>query len=113
DELMPDEVELSSLLRDSAASPESNLLQAEQHTQLHRAVLSVPPPLRMVLVLHDMEELSTDQVAQVLGLKPGTVRVRLHRARLALRREMSRMVHRAPAKPSRRKKRAAKKSGPK
>jgi len=99
DELMPDEVELSRLLRDSTAGPETNLLQAEQHLQLHRAVLRVPPRLRMVLVLHDMEELSTEEVAQVLGLKPGTVRVRLHRARLVLRREMSRMLEEPAAPP--------------
>jgi len=48
----------------------------------------------------------------VLGLKPGTVRVRLHRARLALRRQMSLMIHRAPAKQAGRKRRAAKKTPP-
>jgi RNA polymerase sigma-70 factor (ECF subfamily) len=36
----------------------------------------------MVLVLHDMEELSSEQIAKILDLQMGTVRVRLHRARL-------------------------------
>ena len=63
-------------------------MQAEQEAMLHQAVLRIPVALRMVLVLHDMEELTTEEVAQVLALKPGTVRVRLHRARLAARKEM-------------------------
>jgi len=90
DELMPDDAELARMLQDASAGPEGNLLQAERHYQVHEAVLKIPPQLRIVLVLHDMEELSTDQVAQILGLQQGTVRVRLHRARLTLRKEMAR-----------------------
>lgn len=37
-----------------------------------------------------MEELTTEQVAQILDLQPGTVRVRLHQARLSVRKEMNR-----------------------
>jgi RNA polymerase sigma-70 factor (ECF subfamily) len=96
DELMPDKAELGRLLQDAAVSPEGNLLHAEQHYLLRQAVLRIPVQLRMVLVLHDMEELSTDQVAQILGLQPGTVRVRLHRARLSVRKEMSRILEAAP-----------------
>ncbi len=92
DELMPDELELGRLLQDAAESPEGNLLHAEQHHLLHQAVLRIPVQLRFVLVLHDMEELTTEQVAQILALRPGTVRVRLHRARLWVRKEMSRTL---------------------
>jgi len=92
DELMPDEAELGRILQDASKSPENNLLHAEQHHLLHQAVLRIPVQLRIVLVLHDMEELKTEQVAQILGLQPGTVRVRLHRARLWVRKEMSRML---------------------
>ena len=92
DELMPDDAELGRLLQDAAATPEGNVLHAEQHHLLHEAVLRIPAPLRIVLVLHDMEELTTDQVAQILDLQQGTVRVRLHRARLAVRKEMSRVL---------------------
>ena len=99
DELMPDEAELGRLLQDAAAGPEANLLHAEQHHLLHQAVLRIPAQLRIVLVLHDMEELTTEQVAQILGLQPGTVRVRLHRARLAVRREMGRTLDDAPDPP--------------
>jgi RNA polymerase sigma-70 factor (ECF subfamily) len=91
DELMPDAAELGRLLEDAAEGPENSLLHAEQHRLLHQAVLRTPAPLRIVLVLHDMEELTTEQVAQILGLQPGTVRVRLHRARLQVRKEMNLM----------------------
>jgi RNA polymerase sigma-70 factor (ECF subfamily) len=92
DELMPDELELGRLLQDAAESPEGNLLHAEQHHLLHQAVLRIPVQLRIVLVLHDIEELTTEQVAQILALQTGTVRVRLHRARLWVRKEMSRTL---------------------
>lgn len=96
DELMPDEAELGRLLKDAGESPEANLLHAEQHHLLHQAVLRVPVQLRMVLVLHDMEELTTEQVAQILNLQQGTVRVRLHRARLWVRKEMARTLDAVP-----------------
>jgi RNA polymerase sigma-70 factor (ECF subfamily) len=64
DELMPDDEELGRLLQDAAKGPEGNLLAAEQHHLLHQAILRIPAPLRIVLVLHDMEELTTEQVAQ-------------------------------------------------
>ena len=92
DELMPDEAELGGLLEDASESPEGNFLHAEQHQLLHKAILRIPAPLRIVLVLHDMEELTTEQVAQILDLKQGTVRIRLHRARLSVRKEMNQVL---------------------
>ena len=108
DELMPDGEELGRLLADAGAGPESNLLAAEQHQMLHQAILRVPSTLRIVLVLHDMEELATEQVAQILSLQQGTVRIRLHRARLSVRKEMNQLLREVPegqngAKPSARK----------
>ena len=47
-----------------------------------------------------MEELTTEQVAQILDLQPGTVRVRLHRARLSVRKEMNRLLEAAPEQPA-------------
>jgi RNA polymerase sigma-70 factor (ECF subfamily) len=94
DELMPSDKELGLLLQDSAQGPELNLLQTEQHHLLHQAILRIPATLRIVLVLHDMEELTTEQVAQILGLRQGTVRIRLHRARLSVRKEMNLLLSR-------------------
>src|SRR5664279_4563943 len=79
DELMPDSRELQELLKSKAPSPEAVLLSSEAAESLRLAVLKVPPQYRMVLVLHDMEDLTTTEVAQIMGLREGTVRVRLHR----------------------------------
>jgi RNA polymerase sigma-70 factor, ECF subfamily len=97
DELIPDDEELRSLLVEAESSPERNVIHAEEHRLLHEAVLQIPTPLRMVLVLHDMEELKSEQIAKILDLQTGTVRVRLHRARLAVRKEMTRLLKRLPA----------------
>ena len=96
EDLMPDGAELSALLTAAAASPEAKALTHEDQRRVHQAVLQLSPQYRLVLVLHDMEELDTEQVAAVLSLQPGTVRVRLHRARLLLRKELEKL-HRGPA----------------
>jgi RNA polymerase sigma-70 factor (ECF subfamily) len=89
DELMPDAGELQRLVA-GGHSPERSVLLAEDKQQLQQAILRVPPQYRLVLVLHDIEELSSEEIAQVLGITEGNVRVRLHRARLFVRRELAR-----------------------
>ncbi len=96
DELMPSQYELRDLIESKDPNPEINLLRSESDRRMREAVLKVPPLYRMVLVLHDMEGLTTSEVARVTGLRDGTVRVRLHRARLMLRRQLSRMDHAKP-----------------
>ncbi len=49
--------------------------------QVDRVLARLPEPLRLVLVLREMHELSYDEVAQVLGIPVGTVRSRLFEAR--------------------------------
>jgi len=90
DELMPDRRELESLAGGNGESPESSALRGERAQWLRDAILRLPPHYRLVLVLRDMEELSDEEVAKVTGLRAGTVRVRLHRARLYLRNELAR-----------------------
>lgn len=92
DELMPNQYELSELLESGEPSPEDDVLRGESNQRLRDAVLKVPPMYRMVLVLHDMEGQTTAEVAETTGLKEGTVRVRLHRGRLILRRQLARMA---------------------
>jgi RNA polymerase sigma-70 factor (ECF subfamily) len=104
EQLVPDDTELQALLlADPGASPEDEALRGQNHRMLHEAVLALPPQYRIVLVLHDMEELDSDLVASILSLRPGTVRVRLHRARLLVRQEMAKLLERAP-QPQRRRK---------
>ncbi len=101
EDLMPDAAELSALMpSDPGANPEMRALSREEHEMLHEAVLQLPPRYRIVLVLHDMEDLDTDLVAKVLSLEPGTVRVRLHRARLMIRKEIRSRFRRLSHKPS-------------
>lgn len=92
DELMPHSQELQELLDGGAPDPESALLNRESAEHLKQAVLAVPPQYRMVLVLHDMEDLSTAEVAKIMDLRQGTVRVRLHRARLFVRRHLAKLA---------------------
>lgn len=97
DELMPNSGELQDLMKSTAPNPEAALLNSEAAEQLKQAILHVPPQYRMVLVLHDMEELSTAEVARIMGLREGTVRVRLHRARLMVRQDLARLSQARPA----------------
>lgn len=96
DELMPGEEELRVLLLESERDPEDSAIHGQEQHLLHQAVLRIPTPLRMVLVLHDMEDLNTEQIAKILELQMGTVRVRLHRARLAVRKEMANLLRGLP-----------------
>jgi RNA polymerase sigma-70 factor (ECF subfamily) len=102
---MPDHRELQNLAGIPAATPESTLLRREEAKRLREAIQKLPPEYRLILVLHDMEELSDDDVAEITGLRPGTIRVRLHRARLFVRKHLAKQdQHRArprPAKASR------------
>ena len=89
DELMPDRQELESLAGSNGESPETSALRGERAQWLRDAILRLPPAYRLVLVLRDMEELSDEEIAKITGLRSGTVRVRLHRARLYLRNELA------------------------
>ena len=58
---------------------------ADDRHDLRRALASLPQSQRATLVLADWLEMDTTEAAQVLGIKPASFRVRLHRAREALR----------------------------
>ena len=96
EELMPDATELDRLGAIAAAgpSPERSAIAGQETQQLQLAILKVPPPYRLVLVLHDVEELSTEEIARILNLREGNVRIRLHRARLFVRKELSQLAPR-------------------
>ncbi len=90
DAVLPDRDALLAMLASPAdASPERQLLRKESRRELQAAVERIPPDYRMILVLHDMEELDTAEISAVTRLRPGTVRVRLHRARAFLRNELA------------------------
>jgi RNA polymerase sigma-70 factor, ECF subfamily len=90
EELMPNRKELEQLRSDGRINPESLAIRSEQASRLREAVQKLPPQYRIVLVLRDMEGLTDDEVAEITGLRAGNVRVRLHRARLFVRKELMR-----------------------
>lgn len=59
--------------------------RAETREQVRQMIDKLPENYRTVLILRDIEELSTAETGELLELSPGTVKVRLHRARQALR----------------------------
>jgi RNA polymerase sigma-70 factor (ECF subfamily) len=90
DELMPDRKEFEQLTASGRINPEAFAIRGEQASRLRDAVQKLPPQYRIVLVLRDMEGLTDDEVAEITGVRSGTVRVRLHRARLFVRKELMR-----------------------
>jgi RNA polymerase sigma-70 factor (ECF subfamily) len=71
-----------------APSPTSVLAHREEQRLLLRALRRIPMELQIALELHYWEELSTSELAEVLGLPQGTVKTRLRRARQLLQAEI-------------------------
>jgi RNA polymerase sigma-70 factor (ECF subfamily) len=81
---------LSAARQDS--DPEATAVRAEVRRLLERAVDQLPASFRMVFVLRDIEEMSIEETASQLGLRPETVKTRLHRARRLLRQSLDRTL---------------------
>jgi RNA polymerase sigma-70 factor (ECF subfamily) len=75
---------------DENNTPEDLLLKKEAGEILQKAILKLPLHYRLVLILRDIEGLSTQEVAEVLDLSESVVKIRLHRARAMLREELKR-----------------------
>src|SRR5512146_2129653 len=75
-------------MKENVISPESATGSAETRVLLEEAILSLPIPYRSVLVMRDVEEMSTTETANALELTEDAVKVRLHRARAMLRKEL-------------------------
>jgi RNA polymerase sigma-70 factor, ECF subfamily len=65
-------------------------MSAEARLHLDQAVANLPPSLRVVFILRDVQRLSTREVSEVLNLSESAVKTRLSRARLRLREELTR-----------------------
>jgi RNA polymerase sigma-70 factor, ECF subfamily len=95
-ELTAEELARDCIMRPTTAetSPEAAAAQGEIRRLLEAAIDALPRAQRAVFVLRAVEEFSTEDTAACLGIPPETVKTRLHRARLALRR---RLQHRMAA----------------
>ncbi len=70
---------------DWSRRPDEQLQSEELRKHIQTSVDSLPDGLRMVFLLRDVEELSTEDTAEMLGLSVPAVKTRLHRSRLVLR----------------------------
>jgi RNA polymerase sigma-70 factor (ECF subfamily) len=75
-------------------NPEEQFTREELGEILDGAVQSLEPPYRSVFVLRDVEDLSTEETAEALGLSVPAVKSRLLRARLQLREKLTRLFKR-------------------
>ncbi len=69
----------------SGKDPEEDVLEGELLEEVSRAVGKLPLKFREVVVLRYVEELSYEDIAQILGVPTGTVKTYLHRAKVKLR----------------------------
>ncbi len=75
-------------LTDWREIPLEALERKELREALRSAVAELPNIYRQVFILRDLEELNTEETAQALGINPGAVKVRLHRARMMLQQRL-------------------------
>ena len=78
------ELDLSAQLSDPAPAPQQALEQRELQRTLEAGLAQLSDEHRQVLVLRELNGLSYEEIAQALGLSPGTVKSRIARARLSL-----------------------------
>lgn len=71
-----------------ALDPEQTISKAELSHMLEEAVLGLPEQYRAVLMMRDVEEMSTAETAAALSLSEENVKVRLHRGRAMVRRDL-------------------------
>lgn len=88
DNFMPREIE------DWGPSPEQHYAQDELAGILSRVIGELEPPFRLVFQLRDIDQLSTEETAEALGLSVPAVKSRLLRARLKLREKLNRYFRR-------------------
>ena len=84
----PGDVDVEKLV-DSAPGPQRSLEIAQRDQQLRHALAKLPDGQRQIVVLRDYMDLSYAEIAAVLEIAQGTVMSRLHRARLALKEELT------------------------
>ncbi len=78
------------LAADPSSSPDRQLIRKEMNDCIKGIVDGLPENYRTVLVLSDLEELPNDEIAEVLDITLETVKIRLHRARTRLKKELER-----------------------
>ncbi len=86
---VPGEAALQVALTDPAESPFDNVAHHEVQERVERELRKVPEPYRTTLILRDLEEMSYEEIAEILQVSLGTVKSRLTRGREALRQRLA------------------------
>lgn len=76
----------------SGDDPEKSIAQREIQHVVEHAIDELPEPFRLVFITRVIEGMNVEQTAEILGLKPETVKTRLHRARNLLRENVERKI---------------------
>ena len=84
--------ELHDRLLDRENRPEENLISQENIKTVRDAVDRLDNEFRSVVILRELEEFSYEEIAEILEIPIGTVRSRLHRARMLIREYLSRKI---------------------
>ena len=84
---------------DFTQGPEKLLLRKEREQVLREAIEALPPDYKVVLALRDLEGLSNEEVAEIVGASVLAVKARLHRARLVLRGKLEQYVTKSGVRP--------------
>jgi RNA polymerase sigma-70 factor (ECF subfamily) len=96
EELMPRGREDAQIqIPDAASLPDDEAAREETRAAVHAGIGELTPDYRMVLLLRDIEQLSTRETATALQINESTVKMRLHRARLMLRKVLAERLGRA------------------
>lgn len=98
DDLMPEDPGALAGAGQWPFTPEQIALNYELRGRLEKAILGLPKSYRLVLILRDMEQLNTEEVAEVMGISEDTTKMRLHRARVSVRNALADYVQRSPGK---------------
>ena len=80
------------LAADPGRSPYHQALDSETRALIEQALTNINPAFRTAVVLRDIENLSYEEIAEILQLSLGTVKSRILRGREALRRELTQRV---------------------
>ena len=93
DEPVGQDDQTSREVADSTYEPHRLLENVEMAEQIQQALTQIPEKLRATLILHDVEGLPYEEIAQIVGCPLGTVKSRLFNARMQLRQQLAGYVN--------------------
>lgn len=97
-----EEDEQTAELPDDSPTPEEAAIVREERETLYLAMQSIDDEQRQILTLRVVNDLSYSDIARVLGIREGTVKSRLSRARESLRKKLTEIGNKRPSRPSKR-----------